>query len=273
MVLNSPPVRQGEGNGGFCYRCVFPKPPTPESVLSCGEGGILGPVVGVMGVLMAVEAVKIIVANVNPADVAATMATELGPPSQEKRSLLLYSAFGNPPFRSVRLRGKRAHCPSCSENATITHQALTSGSLDYATFCGMGAPIEIPVDHSRISAKDYSKAQENYGDEPLLIDVRDEVQFNICHIKNSVNIPVSDIVAAVEGSASIKGRDSFINILEQHCGPDLTRPIYCICRFGNDSQLAVQKFRQWTSPHMVKGDIKGGLHAWRKDVDPTFPEY
>jgi adenylyltransferase/sulfurtransferase len=82
--------------------------------VSCGEGGILGPVVGVMGVLMAVEAVKIVVANVKPADMAAMRTAKPEPPNQEKQSLLLYSAFGNPPFRSVRLHEKRAHCPSCS---------------------------------------------------------------------------------------------------------------------------------------------------------------
>ncbi len=273
MVLNSPPVGQGEGKSGFCYRCVFPTPPPSESVLSCGEGGILGPVVGVMGVLMAVEAVKIVVANVKPADMAAMRTAKPEPPNQEKQSLLLYSAFGNPPFRSVRLRGKRAHCPSCSENASITRESLTFGSLDYATFCGVRAPVQILDNRDRISAKKYSKAREESGDEPLLIDVREEVQFNICHVQDSVNIPFSDIVAAVEGSALTKARDSFSDVLEQCCGKNLTPPIYCICRFGNDSQFAVQRFREWTAPHMVKGDIKGGLHAWRKEVDSTFPEY
>lgn len=273
MVLNNPPSRRGEGNGGFCYRCVFPTPPPSESVLSCGEGGILGPVVGVMGVLMAVEAVKIVIANVKPADMAAMRTAKPEPLDQNNQSLLLYSAFGNPPFRSIRLRGKRAHCPSCSADASITREYLTSGSLDYATFCGLKDQMQILDNHDRISAKKYSNAREESGDEPILIDVREEVQFNICHVPASVNIPFSDIVAAVNGNALSKARDSFFDLLERCCGKDLTRPIYCICRFGNDSQFAVQKFREWTAPHMVKGDIKGGLHAWRKEVDPTFPEY
>ena len=54
VALNSPPGR------GPCYRCVFPRPPPPESVVGCGEGGIVGPVVGVMGVLQALEAIRII---------------------------------------------------------------------------------------------------------------------------------------------------------------------------------------------------------------------
>ena len=270
MALNNPPARQRKGDKGFCYRCVFPKPPPADSVLSCGEGGILGPVVGVMGVLMAVEAVKIAVANGKPANVPAKM-TE--PPSLENPSLLLYSAYGSPPFRSIRLRGKRAGCPSCSETATITCESLKFGSLDYANFCGISAPVSILDDYHRLSAKDYNKVRQQSGKEHLLIDVREEVQFDICHIENSVNIPFSDIVAAAEGSVSSKARTTFFDVIKQNAGLPSDRPIYCICRFGNDSQVAVQEFQKWCAPHPVKGDIKGGLHAWRMEVDPTFPEY
>jgi adenylyltransferase/sulfurtransferase len=63
IVLNSPPLPAGDASGGPCYRCVFPKPPPAESVVSCGDGGILGPVVGTMGVLQALEAVKLITAG------------------------------------------------------------------------------------------------------------------------------------------------------------------------------------------------------------------
>jgi adenylyltransferase/sulfurtransferase len=179
---------------------VFPTPPPSESVLSCGEEVILEPVVGVMGVLMAVEAVKIVVANVKPADMAAMRTAKPEPPNQEKQSLLLYSAFGNSPFRSVRLHEKRAHCPSCSENASITRESLIFGFLHYATFCGVRTSMQILNNHDHISAKTYSKAQEESDDEPLLIDVGEEVQFNICHVQNSVNISFSDIVAAVKES-------------------------------------------------------------------------
>ncbi len=61
--------------------------------------------------------------------------------------------------------------------------------------------MQILDNHDCISAKTYSKAREESGDEPLLIDVREEVQFNICHVQDSVDIPFSDIVTAVKGSA------------------------------------------------------------------------
>ena len=45
---------------GPCYRCVFPHPPPPESVMSCEEAGVLGSVPGTIGTLQATEAVKFI---------------------------------------------------------------------------------------------------------------------------------------------------------------------------------------------------------------------
>jgi adenylyltransferase/sulfurtransferase len=131
MVLNNPPLPPGDTSGGPCYRCVFPKPPPPESVVSCGDGGILGPVVGVMGVLQALEAIKVLTLR--------SAAAPADPPS-----LLLFSAYSNPMFRSIRLRTRKAKCAACSAHATVTPEALQSGSLDYVQFCG-SAPDGSPV--------------------------------------------------------------------------------------------------------------------------------
>ena len=267
MVLNNPPTTSGKRDGGFCYRCVFPKPPPAESVLSCGEGGVLGPVVGVMGVLMAVEAIKILIANVETATAAAM---DTGPSGQTSPSLLLYSTYGNPPFRSIRLRGKRANCPACSDIATITRESLASGSLDYATFCGITTSARVLDDRHRISAMEYSRIRDENDHEDLLIDVREPTQFDLCNLENSINIPYSSIVAAGTSTAS---RSDMLELLQQHKEASPGKPIYFICRYGNDSQLAVQEFRNWGAEKLISGDIQGGLHAWRKEVDPTFPEY
>jgi len=50
------------GPEGPCYRCLFPKPPSPEATPTCEETGIMGAVTGVIGSLQALEAIKIIVA-------------------------------------------------------------------------------------------------------------------------------------------------------------------------------------------------------------------
>ena len=271
MVLNNPPTRQGKGDGGFCYRCVFPKPPPAESVLSCGEGGVLGPVVGVMGVLMAVEALRVLVAG---AQHATEDAMEIKPPDQKSPSLLLYSAYSSPSFRNIRLRGKRANCPTCSATSTITRESLTSGSLDYATFCGIISPAQVLDDQYRISAEEYSKIREQYDNKDLLIDVREATQFDLCHFENSINIPYSTIVTAAQDvGGSSTSRSDMLELVRQHRDASPGKPIHCICRYGNDSQLAVQVFHKWGLKEGIKGDVKGGLHAWRKEVDPTFPEY
>ncbi|KAI4242812.1 MAG: hypothetical protein L6R42_010910 [Xanthoria sp. 1 TBL-2021] len=61
LVLNDTWQVKDRQPGRYCYRCVFPKPPPAETVLTCGEGGIFGPVVGVMGVLMATTALRTLI--------------------------------------------------------------------------------------------------------------------------------------------------------------------------------------------------------------------
>lgn len=268
MVLNNPP-KSHDNPGGFCYRCVFPKPPPAESVLSCGEGGILGSVVGVMGVLMATEALKILapLSHGNEYQYPTKASYDPFPPS-----LLLYSAYNNPQFRSVKLRGKRKGCLSCSNTATVTEETLKTLSSDCGPFCASTSPAA-PINTSRISAKEYSKAREATGTPHVLVDVREKVQFDICHLKGSINLPYSDISRDPE--ASIDMLDSTIAT-----NPNTADRVslYLICRYGNDSQLAANTFRDLPrfrpgSKYDFMGDISGGLQAWRQSVDPNFPEY
>lgn len=263
LVLNWPPRIPETKGGGFCYRCVFPKPPPLESVIDCGAGGILGPVVGVMGVLMAIETIKITV-----------RLQSLPQEGSSNPCLLLYSAFSYPNFRSIRLRGKRPACPSCSPISTINRQSLSSGSLDYAAFCGVTSISNILPSADRISAIEYSKIHHEAGQGHFLVDVRENPQFDICHLQHSLNIPYSSFPigfkeqSAQESTAS----DPVLRKVMQSPGT----PIYILCRFGNDSQLVVQKMKAWaqsTGRDCPIRDIRGGLEAWRKEVDPKFPEY
>lgn len=137
--------------GGPCYRCVFPKPPPPESVLSCGEGGILGPgafvlvvdliiVVGVIGIMQALEAIKIIVRS--------------KPPSEDVNqvpyspSMTMFSAFDTPQWRTFRLRQRKADCIACGTNPAITTDTIEN--TDYSALCLRNVPNEI---QERVSAK------------------------------------------------------------------------------------------------------------------------
>ncbi|KAF3926383.1 hypothetical protein AA313_de0203542 [Arthrobotrys entomopaga] len=198
VVLNNPP---GEGP---CYRCVFPRPPPAESVLSCGEGGVLGPVVGAMGVLMSTEALKVLLAKADrkkrrkPAHLP-VLADEGGDANSKKEGVVvmepkkfymtIYSAFSDTPFRTIRMFGKRKTCQACSPDATITKESLKNGSLDYVAFCGDQASGRYPPlgKEEVIEVEEYHKLrEENKGG--LLIDVRDDVQYGMCSLDNSISM-------------------------------------------------------------------------------------
>ncbi|KAF1943507.1 hypothetical protein EJ02DRAFT_421152 [Clathrospora elynae] len=267
MVLNNPPLPPGDTNGGPCYRCVFPKPPPPESVVSCGDGGILGPVVGVMGVLQALEAIKTLTQK---------------PLAFEPPSLLIFSAYSNPMFRSIRLRSRKVKCTACSMHATITPEALDSGSLDYVQFCGSVSPIDALTPQERISVESYAKLRSGVNpftgtvsnkDNHILVDVREKTPFELCSIDGSINVPFS----VVEATPSSSNND--MDVDEEDWIAQLRRsekPIFVVCRQGNDSQITVKKMKQLGLDAGGKryiGDIRGGLESWRKSIDNDFPEY
>lgn len=267
MTLNNPPKPAGDKTGGPCYRCIFPKPPPAESVISCGEGGILGPVVGVMGVLQALEAIKLITAR-EPVSPDVTQ--------PESPSLLLFSAYGFPPFRSVRLRPRRQNCIVCSETASVTLQSLLSGSLDYVQFCGVTQPLSLLREDERISAEHLKAMMKRPESDYLLVDVREKVQFDICHLDGSVNIPISNVTAGKPlPLASVAEPKRAGPALPLTChGPET--PIYVLCRLGNDSQLAVRKFKEAgldNGGRRYIGDVRDGFKAWKEHVDPDWPEY
>ncbi|KAF2713644.1 hypothetical protein K504DRAFT_399031 [Pleomassaria siparia CBS 279.74] len=281
MVLNYPPRPVGDPSGGPCYRCVFPKPPPAESVVSCGDGGILGPVVGVMGVLQALEAIKLLTRQTNE------VFRHVEPKPADPPTLLIFSAYSNPMFRSIRLRNRRQKCAACSAQSSVTPEALKSGSLDYVQFCGTISPINALASNERISAENYAKIRlevnpytgmEPDKDSHILVDVREKVQFGLCSLEGSLNVPFSTITTTLPNLANTWHNDEipqaqgWVTELKNH--PE--KPIFVICRLGNDSQLSVKKMKELGLDHSGQrwiGDIKGGLKAWRNNVDREFPEY
>ncbi|KAJ8114077.1 hypothetical protein OPT61_g3954 [Boeremia exigua] len=273
MVLNNPPLPTGNMQGGPCYRCIFPKPPPPESVVSCGDGGILGPVVGVMGVLQALEAIKVLTQTTTAI-------------STESPSLLLFSAYSNPMFRSIRLRTRKPKCAACSAQSTVTPDAITSGSLDYVQFCGSVNPVDALSPQERISAESYAKLRSGVNpftgtvsnkDSHILIDTRERVQFELCNIDGSRNVPFSEVSTARTRSSN--GIYDSMEVEEplwiQELRQRPEKPIFVVCRLGNDSQMTVRKLKELGLDYGGKrfiGDIRGGLKAWKEAVDHDFPE-
>ncbi|RMZ79136.1 hypothetical protein DV738_g3492, partial [Chaetothyriales sp. CBS 135597] len=156
MALAYPSYSQGNETivtRAPCYRCIFPRPPPPEMVRSCSEIGILGPVVGAVGTLMATEAIKVIVQGVDG-----------GYGRGRKPTMLLYSAWSADPknmFRTVGLRGRRSDCVACGDDAKIkklTRQSIEEGRIDYVSFCG-GPPedVKLLTGEHRIRADEFIK--------------------------------------------------------------------------------------------------------------------
>lgn len=228
------------GADGPCYRCLFPAPPTPTSVRSCSEAGVLGVVTGTIGTLQALEAIKII--------------TGL---HEGRPNLLLFSALSVPPFRSIKLRTRSKTCAACGE----TGQRKGIEETDYVQFCGGPTPDYVS---SGLSGGDASKrVSAKYLEDALqqgqcrVLDVRPRVEFGICSLPGSTNVPLTELVSDPS----------------THLGND-QRPIYVVCRLGNDSQIAADALRSVAvegSPHIV--DVIGGLRSWSRTVDPLFPVY
>jgi len=100
-------------NEGPCYRCLYPEPPPAGMVPSCQEAGVLGVLPGTIGVLQAVETIKLIL--------------NIGKPLIG--TLLLYDSL-SVSFRKMKLR-KDDKCPVCGDNPTIKEL------IDYEQLCGM----------------------------------------------------------------------------------------------------------------------------------------
>jgi adenylyltransferase/sulfurtransferase len=273
IVLNSPPAPQGDPSGGPCYRCVWPKPPPADSVLSCGEGGVLGPVVGVMGVLQALESIKLLASP--PAkkirDELDELMSELTPPPPPPNpTLLIFSTFSPQPFRTIRMRRRHATCAACSSVSTITPHSLTSGSMDYAAFCGLTRPVNVLSPDQRVAARDFARLPRDGSN--VLIDVRDEVQYQMCALRGSINVPWTG-----DGKSWVE-RAFESGAFGQDAGRGGSSDYYVVCRFGNDSQMAANAIEESFADGGMGGgirvkDIRGGFRAWREEVDPEWPDY
>ncbi|XP_068975256.1 adenylyltransferase and sulfurtransferase MOCS3 [Bombus flavifrons] len=234
---------------GPCYRCIFPKPPPPETVTNCGDGGVFGPAVGTIGVLQALEALKIV----------------LDLPHVLSGQLLLFDGLETK-FRKINLRAKNINCAVCGEHPTL-HKLI-----DYEQFCGAKANDKDPKlnllrTEERISVEEYNTTLKLGTKAHILIDVRSAEEFDICHLKNSINIPLCDINNN-ETVTLIRSRIQ--EIQKQHDNASL----YVMCRRGNDSQKAVKSLQEiFQGSNLEIKDVIGGIHAWSKKIDCTFPVY
>lgn len=152
---------------GPCYRCLYPEPPPPGLIPSCQEGGVVGVLPGIIGIIQATEVVKLI--------------TESGDPLIGR--LLLYDAM-DMSFREVEI-DKNPNCPVCGDNPTITEL------VDYKEFCGLRSDAEQDalVQAFNISPEKANEVFKSGGEDVVLLDVRDPSEVEIASIEGSTFIP------------------------------------------------------------------------------------
>jgi adenylyltransferase/sulfurtransferase len=158
---------------GPCYRCLYPEPPPPGLVPSCAEGGVLGVLPGVIGVIQATEAIKLI--------------TGIGEPLIGR--FLIYDAL-RMRFRELKLK-KDPDCPVCGTRPTVTKL------IDYEQFCGIHPPSEAgPVTGYNpaleITAVELKKRLDR-GDRLTLVDVREPNEYQINRIPGTTLIPLGEV--------------------------------------------------------------------------------
>jgi adenylyltransferase/sulfurtransferase len=153
---------------GPCYRCLYPEPPPPGLVPSCAEGGVLGILPGLVGVMQATEVIKLILGAGEPL---------IG-------RLLLIDALGMK-FRELKLR-KNPDCPVCGAHPTVTKL------IDYNEFCGIrGEEKPVATGVPEIQVEDF-KRRLDAKEDVFVLDVREPHEYQICNLGGYL-IPLNDL--------------------------------------------------------------------------------
>lgn len=153
---------------GPCYRCLYPEPPPPGLVPSCAEGGVLGILPGVIGLIQATEVVKLILGQGEPL---------IG-------RLMLYDALAMK-FRELKLRRD----PACPPGQACTR---IKGLIDYQQFCGMPKQPPAAPEIPELTPVEV-KARLDRGERFQFIDVREVHEHQICRIDAARLIPLGEL--------------------------------------------------------------------------------
>ena len=219
---------------GPCYRCLYPEPPPPGAVPNCAEGGVLGILPGLVGVIQATEVIKLI----------------LGRGDTLAGRMLLVDALAMR-FREIKLRRNPA-CPVCGYHPTLTRL------IDYGQFCNRtfeptsSEPQETNMQNGvpQITVHELKRRMEA-GEEICLIDVREPHEYQIANLGGKL-IPLNEVSMRLHEI-------------------DRDREVIVHCRMGGRSQR-VAEFLQRQGYSRV-ANLAGGILAWSHEIDPTLPKY
>lgn len=232
--------------GGPCYRCLYPKPNLKEGSKSCSDNGVLGPVPGLIGILQAVETIKVI--------------TGTGDVLSDR--LLMYDS-SDCSFIRIKKPSKQQKCPVSGTNPTITSMEDSFAASEAARGPSCSSKVASGADIAEslnISCEDYQKVREA-GEDHILLDVRVKEQFDLCSLPGAINIPLRSLPNKLEEISNMT---------------DGSKSIFCICRRGIASVRATNIIAAAALEYPNLASIKnvaGGLNSWRSKVDGTFPKY
>jgi molybdopterin/thiamine biosynthesis adenylyltransferase/rhodanese-related sulfurtransferase len=230
---------------GPCYRCLYPEPPPPGLVPSCAEGGVLGILPGLLGVIQATEVVKLILG--------------LGEPLVGRLLLVDAAAMS---FRTLKLR-KNPECPACG-----THEIQEL--IDYDQFCGIAPPSTAngPLEVSshgitpqglpevegipQISVEQLKK-RIDAGDKPYILDVREPHEYAIVNLGAQL-IPVGDLPQRAGEIPVAKDAEIVVH-----------------CKSGGRSQKASLALKAAGFTNV--SNLAGGITEWADKIDKSLPKY
>ena len=218
---------------GPCYRCLYPEPPPPGLVPSCAEGGVLGILPGLVGVIQATEAIKVI----------------LGAPEPLIGRLLLVDAW-RMKFRELKLR-KNPDCPVCGTHPTVTKL------IDYEQFCGIGGQDKVANTIDQMQVQEL-KRRLDAGDDLVVLDVREPNEYMIANLQEAKPdlkfIPLGDLGKRIGELEEFKDREIVVH-----------------CKMGGRSQRAAEQLQAagFTKLH----NLAGGITAWSEKIDPKVAKY
>lgn len=278
--------------GGPCYRCLFPVPPPAAAVGSCNDTGVLGPIPGMIGCLQAMETLKLI----------------CGAGSTLSGRMFIFDGLSFS-TRVVTLRGKQEGCAGCSVEA-LSNRGIAEDDETHPEYsmCSCG-PCKVPPLPANLRCSPSVLVRMKGENESMLqralsavqqlegwhicLDVRTAVQYEMVRLPGSVSLPLETLQQwKREGEFMDRWNDFIIGtllldimrhsqledvsaLLPQQCS------VYVVCRRGVNSVTAVQLLHQAmledsSSDHLVEWQIKnvdGGLNAYHKKIDPSFPFY
>uniref|UniRef100_A0A0G4HCB8 Rhodanese domain-containing protein n=1 Tax=Chromera velia CCMP2878 TaxID=1169474 RepID=A0A0G4HCB8_9ALVE len=232
------PNSERETPRGPCYRCLFPSPPVDPETGACDAHGVVGPAPGVIGVLQALEALKVLVF------LSRGKEQDRGKGAEPLRGLLLFDgADGERPFRCVRMRGRRPDCTACGDLPAV--KSLSDRASEYAFVCGSSGPLSLPStavmspdtflrDHMVTRRDADGKRVADGVKGALLVDVRPTPQHEAVRLPGAISIPLATLKERL-------GEEPLSKVL----GPAACKdPVILMCRRGIDSATATQLLLQ-----------------------------